>query len=150
LPVAPTEAESPVKSWFSSTFPTWDGGGSRTEPLEAAPNEAALPRKRSVNERNHLKTSQQSKQKHKSQRVREPERAKQQVAHTFARVFEKAGDKDVPDATVEFEQNWQIVMEAVGKKDVHTPRTDVEDWHKALYEEFLIWRIKQIMFGYAD
>jgi hypothetical protein len=68
----------------------------------------------------------------------------------FARVLEQAGDKDVPDATVEFEQNWQIVMEAVGNKDVHAPRTDVEDWHKALYEEFLIWRAKQIMFGYAD
>jgi hypothetical protein len=150
LPVAPTEAASPVKSWFSSTFPTWDGWGSRTEEPEPAPNEATLPRKRSGTERTHLKTSEQTKQKHKSQRVREPERAKQQVAHTFARVLEKAGDKDVPEATVEFEQNWQKVMEAVGKKDVHTPRTDVEDWQKALYEEFLVWRSKQIMFGYAD
>jgi hypothetical protein len=41
-------------------------------------------------------------------------------------------------------------MEAVGAKDVLTPRTDVEDWQKALYEEFLVWRTKQIMFGYAD
>jgi hypothetical protein len=150
LPVAPTEAESPVKSWFSSTFPTWDGWGSRTDESEPAPNEATLPQKRSGNERTHLKTSQQSKQKHKSQRVHEPERAKPRAAHTFARVLEPAGDKDVPDATFAFEQNWQKVMEAVGAKDVLTPRTDVEDWQKALYEEFLVWRTKQIMFGYAD
>jgi len=150
LPVAPTEAESPVKSWFSSTFPTWDGWGSRNEEPEPAPNEATLPRKRSRNERTHLKTSEQTKQKHKSQRVHEPERAKHQAAHTIARVFEKAGDKDVLEATVEFEQNWQKVMEAGGKKTVHTPRTNVEDWQKDLYEEFLVWRSKQIMFGYAD
>jgi hypothetical protein len=136
----------PKRVPHGATFPTWDGWDSRTEALEPAPNEATLPRKRSGNERNHLKTSQQSKQKHKSQRVHEPERAKQ----TFARVVETAGDKDVPDATVEFEQNWQKVMDAVGKKDVLTPRTDVEDWQKALYEEFLVWRSKQIMFGYAD
>jgi hypothetical protein len=150
LPVAPTEAESPVKSWFSSTFPTWDGWDSRTEEPEPAPNEATLPRQRSRNERTHLKTSQQSKQKHRSQRVHEPERAKHQAAHTIARVVEGAGDKDLPEATIEFEQNWQKVMEAVGKKPVQTPRTNVEDWQKALYEEFLVWRSKQIMFGHAD
>jgi hypothetical protein len=116
LPVAPTEAESSVKSWFSSTFPTWDGWGSRTEALEPASNEAMLPLKRSGNERKHLKTSQQSKQKPKSQRAHEPQRAKQQAAHKFARVLETAGDKDVPDATVGFEQNWQKVIEAVGRK----------------------------------
>jgi hypothetical protein len=41
-------------------------------------------------------------------------------------------------------------MEAIGEKDVATLRADLEDWQKALYEEFLVWRVKQIMFSYAD
>jgi hypothetical protein len=148
LPVAPPEAESPVKSWFSSNFPSWDGWGSRTEPLELPSKEATLPRKRSANERNE-KTSQQSKQKHKSER-RVSERTKQKAAHRVARVLETAGHKDVPDATFEFDKNWQNVMEAVREKDVLARRAHVEDWQKALYEEFLVWRTKQIMFGYGD
>jgi hypothetical protein len=144
LPVAPIEAESSVKSWFSSNFPTWDGWGSGTEALEPAPNEATPPRTPSGNERNHAKASQQSKQKHES------ERAKRQAAHKYARVLKTGSDKDVPDAAFEFEQNWRKVMEAVGEKNVHSPRADVEEWQKALYEEFLVWRTKKIMFGYDD
>jgi hypothetical protein len=141
LPVAPTEAESPIKSWFSSNFPTWDGWGSRTEAMEAPPDEATLPRKRSGNQRDHVKTSQQSKQRHKSER-HVSERAKQQAANRFTRVLPTARDKDVPDATFE--------KKAVGEKGVLTPGPDVEDWQKALYQEFLVWRTKQMMFGNGD
>jgi len=143
LPVAPTEPESPIKSWFYSNFPTWDGWGSRTEAMEAAPNEASLLRKRSGSERDDVKTAQQSKQKHKFER-HESERAKQQAAYTFTRALETARHKGVPDATFEFEKK------AVGPKGTLTPRTDVEDWQKALYQEFLVWRTKQILFDYGD
>jgi hypothetical protein len=149
LPIAPTEAESPVKSWFSSNFPAWNGWGSRTEAEEAAPTEAMLLRKRSEDARKHVKTSQQTKQKHKSER-RVSERTKQKAAHRVAQVPEPAGHKDGPVATFEFDKNWQNAMDAVREKDVLTGRTEVEDWQKALYEEFLVWRTKQIMFGYGD
>jgi hypothetical protein len=147
LPVAPTEAESPVKSWFSSNFPSWNGWGSRTEAEEAAPTEATLPQKRSESARKHVKTFQQTKQKHKFER-HVSERTKQKVALRVARVPETAGRKDGPVARFEFDKNWQSVMDAVREKDVLTGRTEVEDWQKALYEEFLVWRTKQIMFGY--
>jgi hypothetical protein len=146
LPVVPTEAESPVKSWFSSNFPTWNGWVASTEAEEAAPNEATLPRKRAANERN-VKTSQQSKQKHNSER-HVSGRTRQKATQRVGRVPETAGHKDVPDATFEFDKNWQSVIDAVREKDVR--RTEVEEWQRALYEEFLVWRTKQIMFGYGD
>lgn len=148
LPVEPPEAESSVKSWFSSNFPSWEGWGPRTEPAELPANDATLPPKRSAHERN-VKTSQQSKQNHKSER-HISERTKQKAAHRRVRVLETAGHKDVTHATFEFDKNWQNVMEAVREKDVLTRPTDVEDWQRALYEEFLVWRTKQIMFGNLD
>jgi|SRR5689334_22005353 len=149
LPVAPTEAESPVKSWFSSNFPTWNGWGSRTEAEEAVPTEATVLRERSEEPRKRVKTSQKTNQKQKSER-HVPERTKQKAAQRVARASGTARQKDAPVATFEFDKNWQNVMEAVREKDVLTRRTEVEDWQKALYEEFLVWRTKQIMFGYGD
>ena len=73
--------------------------------------------------------------------------ARERLATLFARILEAAGDKLVPDPMVELTEEAQIAaIEAVGEKDVITPRIDLEeDWQKALYEEFLVWRSKQVM-----
>jgi hypothetical protein len=46
-----------------------------------------------------------------------------------------------------------VAIEAVGEKDVFAPLTErehdwqkeLEDWQKELYEQFVMWRIKQLM-----
>ncbi len=136
LSVAPTESESSVKSWFSSSFPALGGSGgwgSSTETREQPPTEGPLTGKRTGNDRVQPNTSQQSKQKNKPEPVgseraqNESARVQHPSAKITARLLEAAGDKSVPE-----------------------PRTNLEEWQKTLYEEFLVWRAKQLMFGGAD
>jgi hypothetical protein len=63
-------------------------------------------------------------------------------------ILEAAGDKYVPDATTEMtEDEKRTAIEAVGEKDVFIPPPVLEqDWQKVLYEQFLEWRIKQLLF----
>jgi len=124
------------------------------EPPAGGPS---VTRKRQDSERTELRKPSKSEQgkpeQGKSEQSKpEPEqggtaRAREQLATLFARILEAAGDKLVPDPMVELTEESQIAaIEAVGEKDVITPRIDLEeDWQKALYEEFLVWRSKQVM-----
>jgi len=62
-------------------------------------------------------------------------------------ILEAAGDKIVPDAPIEPEEGvLKSAIEAVGDKDVDTPPPELEaHWQQALFEEFLQWRVKQLM-----
>ena len=159
---APAESESSISAWFSSKLAAITGAGRSslsTEMREPPAGGPSVTRKRQDSERTELRKFQQSKleqgkpEQGKSEQSKpEPEqggpaRAREQLATLFARILEAAGDKLVPDPMVELTEQSQIAaIEAVGEKDVITPRIDLEeDWQKALYEEFLVWRSKQVM-----
>jgi hypothetical protein len=158
---APAEAsteKSSIRSWFSSTFAAFTSLGrsaTNTEANEAPANDNSAASKQPNNERAEQRKSQQSKleqqsksgqsksEKEKSDTVRSPSRAA-----SLQVILEAAGDKDVPDATTSLSAEEQkTAIEAVGDKDVFAPRTELtQDWQKELYEQFLEWRVKQLMF----
>lgn len=161
-PAAPAEAsteKSSIRSWFSSTFSAFTSLGrsaTNAEANEASANDNSAASKQPNSERAEQRKSQQSKleqpsksgqskpEKEKSDTVRSPSRAA-----SLQVILEAAGDKDVPDATTNLSTEEQkTAIEAVGDKDVFAaPRTELtQDWQKELYEQFLEWRVKQLMF----
>src|SRR5207244_2221631 len=101
---APTESESSIKAWFTTTFGALTGSDTTsTETREPAANEP--PRKRRSNSAERSEPSKAA-------------RAQQQ-----------------PSASA-------TAAEAVAEKSVAAP----SDREKALYEEFLEWRVKQLLF----
>jgi hypothetical protein len=154
---APTEKSS-IRSWFSSTFAAFTSLGrsaTNTEANEAPANDNSAASKQPNNERAEQRKSQQSKleQQPKSAQSKS-EKDRSDIARSPSRaaslqvILEAAGDKDVPDATTDLSAEEQkTAIEAVGDKDVFAPRTELtQDWQKELYEQFLEWRIKQLMF----
>jgi hypothetical protein len=60
-------------------------------------------------------------------------------------LLEAAGDKPVPGLLNAAPSDLQKAIEAVGDKDiVIAPPEPLKDWERALYEEFLRWRLRQI------
>jgi flagellar biosynthesis GTPase FlhF len=168
-PTAPSEAatekSSSIRAWFSSTFSAFTALGrsvTNTEANEAPANDNAAASKQANSERAEQKRSQQSKSEQQAKASQsEPERKKSdtarapnRVAAVLVPILEAAGDKFVPDATTEMtEDEKRTAIEAVGEKDVFAPLTEreqdwqkeLEDWQKELYEQFVMWRIKQLM-----
>jgi hypothetical protein len=165
-PAPPSEApaeKSSIRAWFSSTFAAFTGLGksiTNTETNEASANDNAPTSKQPNSERAEQKKSQQSKSEQQakaSQSKPEKEksdttRAPNQVAPLLASILEAAGDKFVPGATTEMsDDEKRTAIEAVGEKDVFALQTVLEeDWQKELYEQFLEWWIKQLMFHASD
>jgi flagellar biosynthesis GTPase FlhF len=155
---ASTEKSSSIRAWFSSTFAAFTGLGrsiSNTETNEAPANDNAATSKQPNSERAEQKKSQQSKLEQQSKSGQsKPEKEKSDTARSSSRtaslqvILEAAGDKDVPDATTNLSAEEQkTAIEAVGDKDVFAPQTELaQDWQKELYEQFLEWRVKQLMF----
>ncbi len=152
--VAPMENESWVKDWFSLTFPALGGSGGwgsteRGEPPITEPPVAGKHLRKDITQ---LKKPNRSKQKNKSEHVRseraqnESTRAQHRSAKLPVRLLQAAGDKYVPDATLKLQQDRQkSAIEALREKGAVTPR-GLEEWQRALYEEFLVWRTRQLMF----
>jgi flagellar biosynthesis GTPase FlhF len=160
-PAAPAEAsteKSSIRSWFSSTFSAFTSLGrsaTNTEANEAPANDNSAASKQPNSERAEQKKSQQSKLEQQSKSGQsKPEKEKSDTARSLSRtaslqvILEAAGDKDVPDATTNLSAEEQkTAIEAVGDKDVFAPQTELaQDWQKELYEQFLEWRVKQLMF----
>jgi hypothetical protein len=60
--------------------------------------------------------------------------------------LEAAGDKPVPGLPTPAASNRRKTIEAVGDKDVvSAPAAPKEDWQQTLYEEFLRWRLRQVL-----
>jgi hypothetical protein len=162
----PVPEKSSIRAWFSSTFAAFTSLGrsvTNTETNEAPANDSSATNKQPNNERTEQKKSQQSKpeqqakaiqsksEKEKSDTARSPNRA----APLQLSILEAAGDKDVPGATIELnEDERRMAIEAVGEKDIFPSQieqrerdwqTELEDWQKELYEQFLMWRIRQLM-----
>ncbi len=157
---APTEKSS-IRAWFSSTFAAFTGLGrsiTNTETNEASTNDNAATSKQPNSERAEQKKSQQSKSEQQSKSIQtKPEKEKSDTARVQSAplqvpILEAAGDKFVPGATTEMsEDEKRTDIEAVGEKDVFALQTVLEeDWQKELYEQFLEWRIKQVMFHASD
>jgi hypothetical protein len=59
--------------------------------------------------------------------------------------LEAAGDKPVPGLLPVAASDVKKAIEAVGDKDlVPSAARPKEDWQQALYEEFLLWRLRQV------
>ena len=124
-----------------------------TEGAEPSTSGPSSIRKRPANERTELRKPQQSKSEQikseqgKSQREQgESARAQDRFSALFVRILEAAGDKPIPNPVELAEDRQTLAIEAVGEKDVAIPRIDLEeDWQRALYEEFLVWRSKHLM-----
>jgi len=147
----PPDRAASIKAWFSSTFAALTG--STTETREPTASEASVTRKRQGNERTEPKKQPQSKpeqqgksEQSKAERER-AESARAQLRSSALSILEAAGDKVIPDAPAEPEEGWlKSAIEAVGDKDVVIPPTEQDtSWQQALYEEFLQWRVKQLM-----
>jgi hypothetical protein len=156
---ASSEKSSSIRAWFSSTFAAFTGLGrsiANTETNEAPANDNAATSKQPNSERAEQKKSQQGKSEQQSKSGQsKPEKEKSDTARAPNRIaslqvpiLEAAGDKYVPDATTEMtEDEKRTAIEAVGEKDVFIPPPVLEqDWQKVLYEQFLEWRIKQLLF----
>jgi len=154
-----TTEKSSVRAWFSSTFAAFTALGrsaTTTETNEAPANDTTSKQA----ERAEQKKSQQSKLEQQAKAVQsKPEKEKSETARSPSRaaslqvILEAAGDKDVPGATELSEDQRRAAIEAVGEKDVFASQTvreqdwqkELEDWQKELYEQFVMWRIMQLM-----
>jgi hypothetical protein len=161
---APAEKSSSIRSWFSSTFSAFTALGrsvTNNETNEAPANDSSAAGKQPNNERTEQKKSQQNKPEQQAKANQsKPEKEKSETARAPNRtaslqlILEAAGDKDVPDAETNLSAEEQkTAIEAVGEKEVFASQTvrapdlpkGLEDWQRELYEEFLMWRIKQLM-----
>jgi len=155
---AATEVTSSIKSWFSSTFSAFTGFGrsaTNTETNEASANDTTS--KQPGSERTEQRKSQQSRSEQQAKAIQsEPEKKRSDTARAPSeslqvKILEAAGEKFVPGAATELsEDEKRTAIEAVGEKDVFALQTVLEDWQKELYEQFLEWRITQLMFHASD
>ena len=153
---AATEVTSSIKAWFSSTFSSFSFGRSatNTETNEASANDTTS---KPGSERTEQRKSQQSKSEQQAKASpSEPEKKRSDTARApsaalQAQILEAAGDKFLPGTAPEqSEDEKRTAIEAVGEKDVFALQTMLEDWQKELYEQFLEWRITQLMLHTSD
>jgi len=107
------------------------------------PNEAMRPRKaepRSSEQQSKVAQRKPVLEKGKSAGAR------QRYSTSAVALLEASGDKPVTGVSSRLGHELQKAIEAVGDKDVVTAVADSqEDWQRALYEEFLQWRVMQVM-----
>lgn len=124
---APAETKSSIKAWFTATFSALSGAATSgakpvtTEPVTSEP----APRKRRNND---------------AERT-EPAKSERSEKTKTARVQQRSSSS--AEAA-----SYKAAAEAAGDKDVTPPpsTSDEPEWQKALYEEFLQWRVKQLLF----
>jgi len=154
----PTVDPSPsIVTWFWSTFSnltdsmSWNSPAETDQDASSIPIPAPKPRQgESITTRNGVagKSEQPSKvaQRKPAREKKEAEGVQQRYSISAVAVLEAAGDKPVPGISKLVRQDFQKAMEVVGDKDVTaTPVALQEGWQRALYEEFLQWRLKQVM-----
>jgi len=123
---APADTESSIKAWFTATFSALSGAatsGAKPVTTEPVTSEAA-PRKRRNNDAERS----------------EPEKSERSEKTKTARVQQRSS------SSAEAASN-KAAAEAAGDKDVTPPPSNPEpEWQRELYEEFLQWRVKQLLF----
>jgi hypothetical protein len=155
---------SPITTWFWSAFSGLTDSVSSYAPAETDQDASSIPTPVPKQRQNESpatrkgvagKSKQPSNESEQPSKVaqRKPVREKkesdgvqQRYSISAVAVLEAAGDKPVPGVSKLVRQDLQKAMEVVGDKDVAAaPAEPQEGWQRALYEEFLQWRIKQVM-----
>jgi hypothetical protein len=145
-----------ITHWFSSWF--GDQSNSRnsflaTDTAKAETSEPPPTPRPRPDEPTTLRKPQRSKSEQqgkvaqrKSKREQDESASAQRRYSIFAvSVLEAAGDKPVPSLRTLLTRDLQKAIEAVGNKDVVAAPGDLQgDWQRALYEEFLQWRLRQL------
>jgi hypothetical protein len=144
--------QSSIKAWFSSTFEALTNSPdaySTTETGEAPTSAPSVTPKRynestSPRQRQRSKSEQQAKVAQRKSEREQSESAR--VQDSIVSILEAAGDKPVLSPPALWGQDLQKAIEAIGDKDVFIAPTDLQvDWQQALYEEFLRWRLRQLI-----
>ena len=147
----------PITTWFWSMFsgltdsvssyaPAETDQGASSSPIPAPkprPSELMVTKKGVAG-----KSEQPGKvaQRKPVQEKKGSEGVQQRYSISAVAVLEAAGDKPVPGVSKLVRQDFQKAMEVVGDKDVAAaPAEPQEGWQRALYEEFLQWRLQQVM-----
>ena len=145
-------SQSSIQAWFSSTFSSLTNSStvhSASETGEAATSGPSVTPKRydestAPRQRQRSKTEQQPKVAQRKSEREESESAG--VQHSIISILEAAGDKPVLSPPALWGKDLQKAIEAIGDKDVVIAPTDLrEDWQQALYQEFLRWRLRQLI-----
>jgi hypothetical protein len=170
LEAAPNVESPPlIVTWFWSMFsgltdsvssyapaePDRDAGSIST-PTPKPRQSESIPTRKSVAAKSELPGSKSEQPSNKSEQPgkvaqrkparekSEPQGVQQRYAISAVAVLEAAGDKPVPGVSVR--PDLQKAMQVVGDKDIAVaPVALQESWQRALYEEFLQWRLKQVM-----
>jgi hypothetical protein len=141
-----------ITHWFASTF----GGQSNsrdsfsaTDTAKTATSKPPLTLRLRTDEPTTLRKSQRSKSEQQGKVAQRKSKRGQgesaNVQHFAVSVLEAAGDKPVPSLRRLLTRDLQKAIEAVGDKDVVAASADLQDdWQRALYEEFLQWRLRQL------
>jgi hypothetical protein len=151
-----------ITTWFRSMFSGLtdsvssyapaepdQGAGSVPTPTPKPRQSESIPTRKSVagkSEQPSNKSEQPGKvaQRKPAREKSEPQGVQQRYAISAVAVLEAAGDKPVPGVSVR--PDLQKAMQVVGDKDIAAaPVALQESWQRALYEEFLQWRLKQVM-----
>jgi hypothetical protein len=135
--------------WFSPNF--W--GDAYSERDQEDLRRPVLTPERSQGSRAISKAIQDKRDEHNKITQRKPGREQHasggaQDRHSISAVarLEAAGDKPVPGLPTLAASELKKAIEAVGDKDmVPAPVGPKEDWQQALYDEFLRWRLRQVL-----
>jgi hypothetical protein len=146
-----------ITSWFWSAFSSLtnsvssyspaetdqDAGSSPTPTPKQRQSESPQPKKGVAG-----KSEQPGKvaQRKPVREKKESEATRQRYSISAVAVLEAAGDKPVPGVSKLVRQDFQKALEVVGDKDVAAaPAALQEGWQRSLYEQFLQWRLQQVM-----
>jgi hypothetical protein len=159
----PTVDPSPsIVTWFWSTFSNLTDPMSWNSPPETdqdassipiptpkpRPKESSPTRKGVAGKSEQPRSEQPSKvaQRKPVREKKESEGGQPRYLISAVAVLEAAGDKPIPGVSKLVRQDFQRAMEVVGDKDVATAPVELQEgWQRALYEEFLQWRLKDVM-----
>jgi hypothetical protein len=146
-----------IVTWFWSTFSnltdslSWNAPAETEQDTSSIPTPTPKPRQsESMPTRKGVasKSEQPSKvaQRKPIREKKESEGVQQRYSISAVAVLEAAGDKPVPGVSKLVRPDLQKAMEVVGDKDVAAvPAEPQEGWQRALFEEFLQWRLRQVM-----
>jgi hypothetical protein len=140
---------SAVKDWFSPKVPeATDLPDAYLDTRQDALRKPALARKRTTNKATPGKTEQPKKTAEGKLSGEQAKSGGIQDRFLISAIglLEAAGDKPVPGLPILAQSDLKTAIEAVGDKDmVAAPAGPKEDWQQALYEEFLQWRLRQVL-----
>jgi hypothetical protein len=140
---------SALKDWFSPKIPdATDLPDAYLDTRQDALRKPDVVRKPTTNKATLGKTEQPNKAAEGKPSGEQAKSGGTQDRYSISAIglLEAAGDKPVPGLPTLAPSDLKTAIEAVGDKDVVAARAGpTEDWQQALYEEFLRWRLRQVL-----